>query len=86
MSAAERSAPEPSYEAARQAGLRRDGVRPLRGASSALRACHQTRSDQSAEGRVVFTFRIEQDGSIARACAGASSTMTDEPTSAGSSA
>jgi hypothetical protein len=53
--------------------------RPIRGAFPALRACYEARQNRSAEGRVVFAFRIEQDGSVQRVCAGEASTMDDEP-------
>jgi hypothetical protein len=53
--------------------------RPIRGAFPALRACYEARSNKAAEGRVVFAFRIEQDGSVKRVCASEGSTMDDEP-------
>ncbi len=54
-------------------------MRPIRAISPALRACYDARAKKSAEGRVVFAFRIEQDGTLRRVCAGEASTMDDEP-------
>jgi len=34
--------------------------------------------EEDAAGRVVFTFRIEQDGSIQRACSGDATSVEDE--------
>ena len=53
-------------------------VRPIRATYPDLRACYQARKKTEAEGRVVFAFRVEQDGSIARVCTGEGSTMDDE--------
>lgn len=49
----------------------------MRAAYPALRSCYEGRADAAAEGRVVFQYRIEQDGSLARVCAGEHSTMID---------
>ncbi|HSO32149.1 MAG TPA: hypothetical protein VLT33_06530 [Labilithrix sp.] len=53
-------------------------VRPIRAAYPALRACYDARKKKDAEGRVVFQFRVEQDGSIPRVCSGDSTSMDDE--------
>lgn len=53
-------------------------MRPIRAAFPALRACYEARAKRDAEGRVVFSFRIEQDGSIQRVCTGEPTTMDDE--------
>jgi hypothetical protein len=52
-------------------------VRPIRAAYPALLACYEARKRREAAGRVVFAFRIEQDGRILRVCATAASTMDD---------
>jgi len=54
-------------------------IRPIRAAYPALRTCYEARRNKAAEGRVIFSFRIEQDGSVKRVCATESSTMDDEP-------
>ena len=51
--------------------------RPLRAAFPALRACYDARKNRGAEGRVVFVFRVEQDGSIPQACSGDSTSVED---------
>jgi hypothetical protein len=52
--------------------------RPIRAVFPALRACYEARRKKEAEGRVVFTFRVEQDGSIQRVCSGESTSVDDE--------
>jgi hypothetical protein len=52
--------------------------RPIRAAFPALRACYDARRKREAEGRVVFTFRIEQDGSIQRVCSSDATSVDDE--------
>jgi len=52
--------------------------RPIRAVFPALRACYDARKKRDAAGRVVFTFRIEQDGSIQRACSGDATSVEDE--------
>ena len=54
-------------------------IRPIRAAYPALRACYEARRNKAAEGRVIFSFRIELDGSVKRVCASEDSTMDDEP-------
>ena len=54
-------------------------VRPIRAVYPAVRACYDARTRTSAEGRVLLSFRIEQDGSVKRVCAKDTSTMDDEP-------
>ena len=54
-------------------------MQPIRAIYPALRACYQARTKKDAEGRVVFHFRVEQDGTIQRVCTGdarASTTRT----------
>jgi outer membrane biosynthesis protein TonB len=51
---------------------------PLRAAAPALRACYDARAQRAAQGVVALSFRIEQDGSIAHACATQATTMLDE--------
>ena len=52
-------------------------VAPIRAAYPALRACFDNRKNKDAEGRVVFVFRVEQDGSIPRVCSGEPTTLDD---------
>lgn len=52
--------------------------RPIRAVFPALRACYEARKKREAEGRVVFTFRIEQDGSLQRVCSGDATSFDDE--------
>lgn len=52
--------------------------RPIRAVFPALRACYEARNKREAEGRVVFTFRVEQDGSLERVCSGDATTFDDE--------
>lgn len=52
-------------------------VGPLRRAAPEFRRCFEARRDARAGGRVVFTFRIEQDGHVAQACAEPSTTFPD---------
>lgn len=51
---------------------------PIRAVFPALRACYEARAKRDAEGRVVFTFRIEQDGSLQRVCSGDATSFDDE--------
>lgn len=50
---------------------------PLRAAAPAFQGCFAARASGSARARVVLRFRIEQDGSVARACATADTTVRD---------
>jgi hypothetical protein len=52
--------------------------RPIRAIFPALRACYDARRKKDAAGRVVFTFRVEQDSSIQRVCSGESTSVDDE--------
>jgi hypothetical protein len=52
--------------------------RPLRAAYADLRVCYEARKKRDAEGRVVFDFRIAQDGTIPRVCASEASNVDDE--------
>ena len=53
-------------------------VKPIRAAFPALRACYDNRKNKVAEGRVVFVFRVEQDGSVPRVCSGDATAVEDE--------
>lgn len=53
-------------------------ARPLRASFPALRTCYENRKNKAAEGRVVFVFRVEQDGSIQRVCSGDATSVEDE--------
>ncbi len=71
---------EPPHTAACCYPARELILRPLRAAFPALRACFDARADPDAGGRVLFRFRVEQDGSVKRVCAAAEvTTMDDEP-------
>lgn len=53
-------------------------MRPIRAVFPALRACYEARAKRDAEGRVVFHFRVEQDGTIQRVCTGDATSVDDE--------
>jgi hypothetical protein len=53
-------------------------VRPIRATYPALRACYEARTKRDAAGRVVFHFRIEQDGTIQRVCTVDATSVDDE--------
>lgn len=53
-------------------------TRPIRAVYPALRACYEARTKKDAAGRVVFHFRVEQDGTIQRVCTGDATSVDDE--------
>jgi hypothetical protein len=51
--------------------------KPIETSYPALRACYDARINPQAKGRVVFNFRIEQDGNITQVCSGGGTDFDD---------
>jgi hypothetical protein len=51
--------------------------RPIRAIHPALRSCYAAGQSRDVGGRVVFEYRIEQDGSVRRVCSSAGTTLDD---------